>query len=359
MSPKLLWHNLKPFEATGIGSVPFLSPEEACQEILSHPSLIPFWPQLVQKDPREEMLLQYSPPLPCLKPDFRQKDLYYDTDCDRSAALLLFYEKLLAQDPSFFSLRPEFASGFYWMLKALPLLNPAAPYMKGQIVGPITLGLGVRLSPDQFLIHDVELMDTVIKGLAQQAIDQVKKFESLGKKAIIFMDEPSLSGYGSAFTPLLKNEVLDILGGTIDLIREQAETLIGLHCCGNTDWSLLLSLDIDMLNCDAFGFGESFILYPKEIKKFLERGKAVAWGLIPTADYTGQETAPALLDQLAGYFKTLIAKGIDRDRLYTQALLTPACGMGSLSEQTAKELLSLLSEVSRLARERFVGTDKG
>lgn len=345
---------MEPFKATGIGSVPFLSPEEACQEILSHQSLIPFWPQLVQRDPREEMLLQYSPPLPCLKPDFRQKDLSYDPDCDRSTALLFFYEKLLAQDPSFFSLLPEFAAGFYQLLKTLPLLNPSAQYIKGQIVGPITLGLGVRLSSDQFLIHDTELMDAVIKGLAQQAIDQVKQFEGLGKKAIIFVDEPSLSGYGSAFTPLSKDEVLEILGGTIGLIRDQAEARIGIHCCGNTDWSLLLSLDIDILNLDAYGFGESFILYPKEIKHFLEKGKAVAWGLVPTADYTGEETAPALLDQLAAYFKTLIAKGVDRDRLYTQALITPACGMGSLSEKTARVLLSLLSEVSQLARERFI-----
>ncbi len=345
---------MEPFKATGIGSVPFLSPEEACREILSHQSLIPFWPQLVQRDPREEMLLQYSPPLPCLKPDFRQKDLSYDPDCDRSAALLLFYEKLLAQDPSFFSLLPEFAAGFYQLLKALPLLNPSAHYIKGQIAGPITLGLGVRLSSDQFLIHDTELMDAVMKGLAQQAIDQVKQFEGLGKKAIIFVDEPSLSGYGSAFSPLSKDGALEILGGTIGLIREQAEAQIGVHCCGNTDWSLLLSLDIDILNLDAYGFGESFILYPKEIKNFLEKGRAVAWGLVPTADYTGKETAPALLDQLAAYFKTLIAKGVDRDRLYTQALITPACGMGSLSEKTARALLSLLSEVSKLAGERFV-----
>ncbi|MBA4392996.1 MAG: hypothetical protein C0407_05540 [Desulfobacca sp.] len=351
---KNILKKLEPFKATGIGSVPFLSPEEACQEILSHQSLIPFWPQLVRKDPREEMLLQYSPPLPCLKPDLIKKDLFYDPDCDRSAALLLFYEKLLAQDPFFFSLVPEFAAGFYQLVKVLPLLNPSVDYIKGQIVGPITLGLGIKRSSDQFLIHDTELMDAVVKGLAQQAIVQATKFKSLGKHAIIFIDEPSLSGYGSAFTPLSKDEVLEILGSTILLIREQTEALIGLHCCGNTDWSLLLSLDLDILNLDAFGFGESFILYPKEIKAFLEKGKAIAWGLVPTSDYTGNETTPILLDRLAAIFKTLIAKGIDRDRLVTQALLTPACGLGSLSVNTAKEILSLLSHVSRMAREMFI-----
>jgi methionine synthase II (cobalamin-independent) len=345
--------NLTPFSATGIGSVPFLSAEEACREILAYPSLIPFWPQLVQKDPREEMMLQYSPPLPCLKPDVTQKNLSYDPDCDRAAALLLFYEKLLAQDPSFFSLVPEFTSGFYQLLKMLPEFNPASEYLKGQIVGPITLGLGVKSSADQFLIHDSELMDAVIRGLAQQAINQVKRFENLEKKAVIFIDEPSLSGYGSAFSPLSREAVLEILEGTIAPIREQTEALIGLHCCGNTDWALLLSLNLDIINLDAFGFSESFSLYPKEIKAFLEKGGMIAWGIVPTSDYTGKETTPLLLDRLAGTFQTLLSKGLDRERLYTQALLTPACGMGSLSPQTARNLLSLLSETSQMAKERF------
>jgi methionine synthase II (cobalamin-independent) len=299
------------------------------------------------------MMLQYSPPLPCLKPDVTQKNLSYDPDCDRPSALLLFYEKLLSQDSAFFSLVPEYAEGFYRLLQEIPRSSPHHDILKGQIVGPITLGLGVKSSADQFLIHDSELMDAVIRGLAQQAINQVKRFENLEKKAVIFIDEPSLSGYGSAFSPLSREAVLEILEGTIAPIREQTEALIGLHCCGNTDWALLLSLNLDIINLDAFGFSESFSLYPKEIKAFLEKGGMIAWGIVPTSDYTGKETTPLLLDRLAGTFQTLLSKGLDRERLYTQALLTPACGMGSLSPQTARNLLSLLSETSQMAKERF------
>ena len=299
------------------------------------------------------MVLQYSPPLPCLQPDLAQKNLIYDPNCNRSETLLLFYEKFLASDLSFFSLLPDFASGFFQLLEVLPSLPPAVRYVKGQIVGPITLGLSVKLLSDRFLIHDPELMDTVIKGLAMQAVYQAKTFGDLNRDSIIFLDEPSLSGYGSAFTPLSKNEVLKILGETIQHIREQAGTLIGLHCCGNTDWSLLLSLDLDIINLDAFNFGHSFLLYPKEIKRFLEKGKAIAWGLVPTAGFAGKETASDLLDRLAALFNNLIDQGIDQDRLYSQALLTPACGMGTLSEQSARRLLALLAEVGELAGERF------
>jgi methionine synthase II (cobalamin-independent) len=344
---------LQPFAATGIGSLPFRSPEEACREILSHPSLIPFWPQLVQKDPREDMGLQYSPPLPCLKADLSQKALVSDTDCNRSESLTFFYEKFLSRDRSFFSLRPEFASGFYQMLTMIDELKAPGPFVKGHVVGPLTLGLGTKVSPDRYLIHDADLMDAVVKGLAMEAVYQAQQFATLNKSAILFLDEPSLSGYGSAFTPLSKNEVLDILGEIIQLIRGQTEAIIGLHCCGNTDWSLLLSLDIDILNFDAYGFGDSLLLYPQELKAFLNKGKILAWGIVPTADYTGAQNAQGLIERLTSLITNLAGKGLDQDRLYAQAMITPACGMGTLPENTARRLLALLSETSLMARERF------
>ena len=168
-----------------------------------------------------------------------------------------------------------------WSRKFRPGMT-SAPYLKGQIVGPVTMGLGLKDERDRLLIHDPELLDAVIKGLAGQGLSQMEHLAALGKKTLLFIDEPSLSGYGSAFTPLSRSEVLDILGETIRLIREKSDALIGLHCCGNTDWSLLLSLDLDLINLDAFAYGEAFLLYPREIRTFLEQDRAIAWGIVPT-----------------------------------------------------------------------------
>lgn len=352
-SADLLRKSLPPFSATGIGSVPFRSSLEACRHILAQEGLIPFWPQLVQKTPREDMVLQYSPPLPCLRPDEKGKTLHDDPECNRTEALLGFYEKYLANDLDYFSLRPEFAEGFFTILEILENRTGSPPWLKGQIIGPVTLGLSVKLRGDRFLIHDAELMDTVIKTLAMEAVFQSKQFARLGARTILFLDEPSLTGYGSAFTPLTEEEVTRILGETIALIREQTEALIGLHCCGNTDWSLLLALDLDIINLDAYGFGPPFLLYAKDIGRFLNRDRAIAWGIVPTAGATGREEATELLDRLAGYFDVLIAEGVDPGRLHTQALLTPSCGMGTLSEDLAVKLLALLTETGRLAGARF------
>jgi methionine synthase II (cobalamin-independent) len=346
------WKGLPAFSGTGIGSVPFLAAPEACAEILRHECLIPFWPQMVRVRAEEDMVFQFSPPLPCLKPNWREKVLTVDPDCRRPEVLLDFYEKFLAGDPAYFALRPAYASGFYALLAAAAAARPGS-WMKGQIVGPITLGLSVHLDDSRFLIHEPELMDAVVKGLAAQALDQVNKFREAGRKALIFIDEPSLSGYGSAFTPLARKEVLDLLGELIGLIREKAEVLLGLHCCGNTDWALLLSLDLDLINLDAFDFGEAFLLYPREIKAFLERDRGLAWGIVPTTAFTGEETAEGLLARLDGYFQTLVRQGLDRERLLRQALLTPACGLGTLSTTTAATLLDLLNRTCRQAPAYF------
>jgi methionine synthase II (cobalamin-independent) len=350
------WKGLPSFSGTGIGSVPFLSAPQACDEILRHDRLIPFWPQLVAVSVREDMLFQFSPPLPCLKPDWEEKVLAVDPDCRRPEALLHFYEKFLGADPDYFSLRPDYASGFYALLEAAR--KRPAPFLKGQIVGPVTLGLSVRLAGSRFLIHEPELMDAVVKGLAAQALNQAFKFRDAGRKALIFIDEPSLSGYGSAFTPLARNEVLALLGELIGLIREKAEVLVGLHCCGNTDWSLLLALDLDIINLDAYDYGEAFTLYPREIRDYLEQDRAVAWGIVPTTAFSGNETPEFLLAKLGGYFETLVRQGLDRERLLRQALLTPACGLGTLPEKTAETLLDLLNRTCRRAPEYFGAPEK-
>ena len=47
-NPSLNWKGLPSFSGTGIGSVPFLSPQRACRVILDQDYLIPFWPQMVR-----------------------------------------------------------------------------------------------------------------------------------------------------------------------------------------------------------------------------------------------------------------------------------------------------------------------
>ena len=52
---------LAPLSVTGIGSVPYQDPKEAVGLILEHLKEMPFWPQLVRRGFREEMVGRKKP----------------------------------------------------------------------------------------------------------------------------------------------------------------------------------------------------------------------------------------------------------------------------------------------------------
>jgi hypothetical protein len=103
---------------------------------------------------------------------------------------------------------------------------------------------------------------------------------------------------------------------------------------------------VDIVNFDAFGFMDKVLLYPDDIKRFFGRGGALAWGIVPTGDFTGNETADGLLAKLEDGITRLAANGIDRATILRQALITPSCGMGSLAPDKALAILKLTREVS-------------
>ena len=75
---------------------------------------------------------------------------------------------------------------------------------------------------------------------------------------------------------------------TLEETRQAAAgpVTLGIHCCGNTDWSLLLNAPIDILSFDSYGYFESLRLYDRALAQYLARGGWLAWGLVPTGRKT-------------------------------------------------------------------------
>jgi hypothetical protein len=117
-----------------------------------------------------------------------------------------------------------------------------------------------------------------------------------------------------------------ITGRLNEMIEEfQAQGVwVGVHCCGNTDWSLLLRTRADIINFDAWGFFERFSLYPEAIRSFLSSGGVLAWGIVPTSEFTGQETVEGLMEKLEAGLGDLAKKGIPEKILHERCLLTPS-----------------------------------
>ena len=332
--------------ATGIGSLPITDADKAAILSVTYLPEAPIWPQLPQKDFREHMDCQYSESLPGLRLDEAKKRFFFDTSQDLTPELEKFFERYIEKDYGFFKISEEYAAGYYAFLRALKKGLPAgARFIKGHITGPLTAGISFKDETGKDIIHNEMIFDAVVKGLAMKAAWQIQDLNRFGKPVIIFIDEPAMESLGSAFSAVSSDVVTEKLNEIIAVIHELGG-IAGIHCCGNADWPMLFNTDVDIVNFDAFGYMERVLLYPDDIKTFYGRGGALAWGIVPTGAFTGNETPEMLLAKLDAGMKRLELRGIKREVVLRQCIITPSCGMGSLTPDKAEAILRLLREVS-------------
>jgi hypothetical protein len=340
-----------PLAATGIGSVPFTDPEKTVALVLENLPELPFWPQMVRLGYLEEMVPQAVRGLTALKVEAATHAVQVDPDIPRDQALAQFYETILAGEIAPFALEPEEARGFFALLQAVGSRRSPCPALKGQVVGPVTFAGMVKDAEGKPILYDRELAQAATQGLARKAAWQAQKFRELGKAAVIFFDEPYLTGFGSAYLPISREEVREILTQTLEAVRQAGPVTLGVHCCGNTDWSLLLQTPIDILSFDSYGYFESLLLYTQPLKQFFLRGGWLAWGLVPTGGDLQQETTASLWQRFQEQVRQLTQTvQISLKEALSQALLTPACGMGYLTPAAATQAFSMLADLSGQGR---------
>ena len=329
-----------------IGSMPHIDPVEACSLVAEFLPEIPTWPQLPKRSYLENMYAQYSEGFPNVV--IEQDRIYIDRDAELEAPLEQLYNSYLANDIDKYALGAEYAAGLYAFLKT-EFRAPVA--VKGQVTGPVTWGLTVTDQDRRSIIYDEILSDAVAKHLHLKASWQEQQLKSISSNTIMFVDEPYMSSIGSAFVSVSSEQVISLLNEVFSGISG----LKGVHCCGNTDWSILLSTSLDILSFDAYNYGYTISLYPEEVKSFLERGGTLAWGIVPhTESELRGEMARGLLDRLEAEMSALNRKGVSADQLKRQCVLTPACGLGPASEEAAARSLELLAQVSREYRVKYV-----
>lgn len=332
--------------ATGIGSMPIVDPEQAVQLSLKYLSEAPIWPQLPQRSFHEHMDAQYSESLPGLIVDEVKKKMSFDTSKDLMPELEKFFERYIEKDYEFFRITEGYAAAFPVFIRALQKSLPAnMRYVKGQITGPLTAGLSFKDETGKDIIHNEMLFDAVVRGLAMKAAWQIRELEQFGKPVIIFIDEPVMESLGSGCSAVSSEMVPEKLNEIIDTIHELGG-ITGIHCCGNADWSMIFNTRVDIVNFDAFEYMDRVLLYSGDIKKFYARGGALAWGIVPTGIFTRDETADMLISRLDEGMKQLEKEGIDRKTILRQCLITPSCGMGSLTPDKSVAILKQLREVS-------------
>ena len=330
---------------TAIGSMPQTDPRTACAQVVHYLKDIPAWPQLSRRSFRENMYAQFSQGFPGL---VIEDDRIYVDRTRAQEEMEQFYIDYLADDFYKYSLGAEYATGLHTFLN-WENLSPWA--VKGQVTGPVTWGMTVTDEDRKAIIYDDTLRDVVPKLLRMKASWQEKALSQVSKNTIVFLDEPYMAAFGSVGLLLDRNEIISLL----DEVFEGISGIKGIHCCGNTDWSVLLKTTTDIISFDTYGYAESLSLYPAEVREFLGRNGTIAWGIVPNEpEALARETVASLKDRLEEAMAPFTRNGIPFRQLIRQGLLTPSCTLTSLgTEEAAGRALELLADLSARIRQQY------
>lgn len=328
-----------------IGSLPHLRPRQAVDDMLRHLKHIPFWPQLPSMGFEENMYAQYATHLPGIRIDAHAKRITVDL---RSYDPERFYEAVLGEDFHYFEYPRPYFHGLYELLEEWELPRTTMA-IKGQVTGPVSLGLQIVDQDGKSVVYDEAYSEMVRKNLNMLMREQESMLRGKFPTTLMFMDEPSLSLIGTPFAAISKEKVVR----WIDEVFEGVRSIRGLHCCGNTDWPMVLSTSIDVLSFDACNYGYTISLYPDEVKRFLDRGGCIAWGIVPNdEEHLASETPARLVERLEREMGALAARNISINTIMRQSIITPQCGLGPLNEGLAERALHLLVDTSDVMRVR-------
>jgi hypothetical protein len=307
---------------------------------------IPFWPQLPQVNFHEDMYVQAGQHFPGIVLLEETRSIRFDT--------ARFYEELTPmwehwEDLDYFDIAPDFSVVYH---RFLEMDLSAYIAVRGQLEGPVSFGLKVLDENDRPIIFNDEVRAVLMDFMARRAQAQLTRLQAKHPRAFMFIDEPGLQyvfSSVSGYTDLRAKEDLDRFFAQIDRPR-------GIHLCGNPDWEFLLNRDLDILSMDLYTNGEILRAYPKPIKKFLERGGVLAWGIVPTwYEAFGDTNSIQLTAYLEDLWASLVAAGIDREQLLAQSLLAPArcCLVNPDRAKTVTLAFAWLREMSHRLREKY------
>ncbi|MFH1190303.1 MAG: hypothetical protein V1682_06390 [Candidatus Omnitrophota bacterium] len=330
------------FDATGIGSVPFKEAAPALSAIFDNFKSIPFWPQLPKRSFLESMYVQYSEGIPGVVIDGAKKTMHIDTS--RAAREIEgAYAKYLEGDAGYFRISEDHAEGLYSFIEEFGAHTKSVKCVKGHITGPISFALTVTDENKRAIMYDKDMFEVLTKALCMKARWQIRELKRIFPSVIIFIDEPYLVSIGSSYVTINADDAFSKLDEVIAAVKEEG-AMAGLHCCGNTDWPLLLKRDLDILNFDAYAYTKEFLLYGADLKAFLDRGGSIAWGIVPSSEAIDRESAGSLVNKLKESIKMLADKGISGKNV--SSIVTPSCGLGTMDEPAARKVFETLRLVS-------------
>jgi len=306
---------------------------------------VPFWPQLPRYSYYEDMYVQASEHFPGMLLDVEKRTLRFSMEKFTNELEVAMAH---LDEPDYFDISEAYSEVYHRFLK-LDLAN--RPAIRGQLEGPISFGFNVVDQDNRPILFDDTVRPFMIEFLARRINIQLSKLKKINPNAFMFIDEPGLQFVFSAMSGYSDVAARRDMETFFSLIEKPR----GVHLCGNPDWDFLLGLDLDILSLDVYSNGEVFVSYASSIKKFLDRGGMLVWGIIPTnADPFEKESIDSLENRLIEMWAYLERKGIDRNFLMSRSMLSPAtcCLVNPDIERTVEKAFNMVNQLSTRLRKR-------
>ena len=297
---------------TGVGSLPHTDSARAASFVLDT-TTVPYLPQLPNRHSEERMLVQWG-----------------DGLCGCGAVdtgIGLGYGEPVGQR----------AEAFGGADALLGMLGDHVPAVKTQATGPVTLALGLLAAG-----HPGEgLLDCVATGLIARVDDHIASVAAhLPETDItVIFDEPGLSGLLVPGFPITGEDTKRVLR---EVLRA-APVRAGIHCCADTDWSVVASAAPSLISWDINSLGAAFLEHTEAIAAATWEGTGFIWGVAPTQTQPVPSDLEVRLQRVVG---RLVMSGAKMAGLLEGAMYSPACGLAGLSEGQAETVAQTVVQLA-------------
>ena len=330
---------------TAMAVMPHTDPEQALDAALSLD--IPFWPQLPRLNYYEDMYVQASEHFPGIVLDMDKQTLAFSMD-----KFVIELEETLAHfdEPAYFDISTQYSDVYH---RFLDMNFSDRPAIRGQLEGPISFGLNVLDQDKRPIIFDDTVRPFMYEFMAKRINVQLERLKKLNANAFMFVDEPGLQFLFSA----LSGYDSTAARGDMEEFLASVNRPRGIHLCGNPDWDFLLNLDMDILSMDVYLNAEIFATYAGSIKRFLDKGGVIAWGIVPTNfEPFESESIETLTTLLENVWTILGKKGIEKEYLLSKSLISPAtcCLVNPDGEKTVEKAFRVVQNLSQKLREKYL-----
>ena len=308
---------------------------------------IPFWPQLPHVSYYEDMYVQAAEHFPGILLDMENRILRFSME-----KFINEFEETMSHfdEPEYFDISKEYSVVYHRFLEMDLSDRPA---IRGQLEGPISFGFNILDQDKRPILFEDTVRSFMLEFMSKRINVQLERLKQMNPNAFMFVDEPGLQFLFSALSGYDSTKAKSDMEDFFAMIQRPR----GIHLCGNPDWDFLLGLDLDILSLDTYQNGEIFASYSKSIKRFLDRGGVIVWGVVPTNfEPFEAENINSLEARLTEVWDFLIDKGIDREFLISRSLISPAtcCLVNPDGEKTVEKAFKVVTELSRRLRDKYV-----